>query len=76
MGFNKRVFSMQMLANYHRGDREFGIEKAIGKTDGFIFECDGSKSVIDLWFEGEKEKARKILDEYVLRVPFKVSPDS
>jgi hypothetical protein len=76
MGFNKRYFSMEMLANYHKGDREFGIEKAIGKTDGFIFTDEGSKEVLDLWMEGKKEEARKILDNHVHRIPSKISPDS
>ena len=68
MGFNKRYFSMEMLANYHKGDRQLGIEKAIGKTEGFIFDSDDSQKVIELWSKGEKEQARKLLDDYVLRI--------
>lgn len=73
MGFNKRYFSMEMLGNYHRGDRINGIQQAIGKTDGFIYKNDGSSKVIDLWFSGKKEEARKIMDEYVLRISTETS---
>ena len=76
MGFNKRFFSMEMLANYHRGDRTNGIQQAIGKTDGFIFKDDGSSKVLDLWFNEKHEEARKIMDEYVLRISAKVSSNS
>jgi hypothetical protein len=76
MGFNKRYFSMEMLANYHKGDRQLGIEKAIGKTEGFIFDSDDSQKVIELWSKGEKEQARKLLDDYVLRISAKISADN
>lgn len=76
MGFNKRYFSMEMLANYHKNDRSTGIQRAIGKTDGFIFMDNGSKQVLDLWHEGKEEEARNILDEYVLRITTEVSINS
>jgi hypothetical protein len=62
MGFNKRIFSKEMLLEHHLWDRENGIKNAIGKTDGFIFADKISHQVIDLWMSDEKEKARKILD--------------
>lgn len=67
MGFNKRIFNTVMLLNYHSCDRENGIENAIGKTDGFIYEDEISQKVIKLWIVNSKEEARKILDD-VLRI--------
>jgi hypothetical protein len=65
-----------MLANYYSKDRINGIQSAIGKTDGFIFTDTGSSQVIELWSEGKQEEARKIMDEYVLRITAEVSSNS
>jgi hypothetical protein len=76
MGFNKRFFSMKMLSGFYNNNREDGINEAIGKTEGFIFEMDGSMEVVDSWMDGDKEKARKMMDDYVLRISTEVSSDN
>lgn len=76
MGFNKRIFNMQMLSSYYTADREVGISNAIGKTDGFIFQDVDSSRVISLWSEGNWDEARKIMEEYVLRIPAETSSDN
>jgi hypothetical protein len=75
MGFNKRIFSMEMLSNYYLRDNVSGIHLAIGKTDGFIFRDKLSSKVVDLWCSGNEDEARKIMEEYVLRIPSQVSTD-
>jgi hypothetical protein len=76
MGFNKRFFSMGMLLGFYTSNRENGIEEAIGKTEGFIFEMDGSMEVVNHWLDGEKDEARKMMDDYVLRISTEVSSDN
>ena len=44
MGFNLRIFSIEMLASYYKNDKINGIGKAIGKTEGFIFTDNKSSS--------------------------------
>lgn len=62
MGFNRRIFNTEMLLHYHSCDRENGIQNAIGKTDGFVYEDAISHQVINLWISNQEEEARKILD--------------
>ena len=73
MGFNKRIFNAEMLLEHHLEDRKNGVSRAIGKTDGFLFEDDVSRKVIEMWLKGERKEARKLLDNmkkesHVLRI--------
>jgi len=76
MSFNKRSFSIEMLANYCKDNRELGIQIAIGKTDCFFFTDNDSKTVLDLWFDGKKEDARELIDNYVSRIALKTSSNN
>jgi len=67
---------MGMLSNFYKRNPEEGIGECIGKTDGFIFEDPGSSQVIDLWLSGEKEEAKKIMEEYVSRIAAEASTNS
>ncbi len=76
MGFNKRYFSMELLATRYREDPVNAIDNAVGKTDGFIFTDEGSHEIIKLWSEGKEEEANKKLEEYVSRIPVEASGNS
>ena len=65
MGFNLRIFSIGMLVSYYNGDKDNGIGKAIGKTEGFIFTDNKSSKVVKHWRKGNKEKAIQIMEKYV-----------
>lgn len=65
MGFNLRIFSIDMLVSYYNGDKNNGIGKAIGKTEGFIFTDNKSSKVVKHWRKGNKEKAIQIMENYV-----------
>ena len=67
MGFNKRIFSLSVLSRYFKEDEENGIGKSIGKTDGFIFNDEESRIIVDLWIRGKKDEARQKLKD-VLRI--------
>ena len=73
MGFNKRYFSMKMLATKYEQNPKTAIEDAVGRTDGFFFQDDLSKEIITLWSEGEDDKAYKKLKEYVSGITAKTS---
>lgn len=65
MGFNLRIFSIDMLVSYYSTDKDNGIGKAIGKTEGFIFTDNKSSKVVKHWRKGNKEKAIQIMENYV-----------
>lgn len=65
MGFNLRIFDIKMLASYYNSDKDNGIGKAIGKTEGFIFTDNKSSKVVKHWRKGNKEKAIQIMEKYV-----------
>lgn len=73
MGFNKRIFKIEMFANAYKRSPEKAISNVIGKTDGFIFQDDLSKQIVDLYFSGEERKANLIIEDYVLRISTKTS---
>jgi len=65
MGFNLRIFSIDMLMSYYNSDKDNGIGIAIGKTEGFIFTDNKSSKVVKHWRKGNKEKAIQIMEKYV-----------
>lgn len=65
MGFNLRTFNIDMLVSYYNADKDNGIGRAIGKTDGFIFTDNKSSKVIKHWRKGNKERAIQIIEKYV-----------
>jgi hypothetical protein len=65
MGFNLRTFNIDMLVSYYNTDKDNGIGRAIGKTDGFIFTDNKSSKVIKHWRKGNKERAIQIIEKYV-----------
>jgi hypothetical protein len=67
---NKRYFSMRMLTMYYRRDKQNGIGIAIGKTEGFIFKGNKSEKIVTLWLQGKKDKANKLMEEYVSRISY------
>jgi len=73
MGFNKRIFNIEMFANAYKRSPENAVSDVIGKTDGFIFQDDLSKQIVDLYFSREEDKANLIIEEYVLRISAKIS---
>jgi hypothetical protein len=73
MGFNKRIFNIEMFANAYKRSPEKAISNVIGKTDGFIFQDDLSKQIVDLYFSGEERRANLIIEDYVLRISTKTS---
>jgi len=73
MGFNKRIFNIEMFVNAYTRFPEKAISSVIGKTDGFIFQDDLSKQIVDLYFSGEERKANLIIEDYVLRISTKTS---
>jgi len=54
-----------MLLSYYKADKDNGIGRAIGKTEGFIFTDNKSSKVIKHWRKGNKEKAIQIMEKYV-----------
>jgi hypothetical protein len=73
MGFNKRHFSMEMLATRYKQNPKTAIEDAVGRTDGFFFQDSLSREIITLWSEGEDDKAYKKLKDYVSGITIKTS---
>lgn len=67
MGFNKRHFNMDKLSMYYEKYGENGITTCVGKTDAFFFDCDETKSVIELWSENKLEEANIIIENYMER---------
>lgn len=73
MGFNKRYFNIDMLSRYYQEDPENGVTRAVGKTEGFIFEDEQSRKVIELWSKGKMDEANQILEEHVFRIADTIS---
>jgi len=73
MGFNKRYFNIDMLSSYYQEDPENGVTRAVGKTEGFIFEDEQSRKVIELWSQGKMDEANQILEEHVFRIADTIS---
>ena len=76
MGFNSRIFSIEMLVRFYQNDKIEGIGKAIGKTDGFIFADSKSSKIVKHWMKGNKEKAIQIIEEHVSRITTETSSDN
>ena len=67
MGFNKRYFNMEKFAMYYKEDPKNGITKCVGKTDGFMYDNDETKSVLDLWNENEIDQANLVIEKFIAR---------
>jgi hypothetical protein len=57
-----------MFSRAYDENPETAIEKTIGKTDGFIFQDDLSKTLVDLYFDGQEKEANLLLKNYVLGI--------
>ena len=65
MGFNKRIFNIDMLVDFYNKDKVNCIKNAIGKTEAFTFKDDYSSKIILLWLDGNHDKSIQILEDYV-----------
>lgn len=65
MGFNKRIFDMDLLVRRFKHNPETAIDEAIGKTDAFIFRDEESRKIVYLWLDGKETEANKRLETYV-----------
>ena len=76
MGFNLRIFNIEMLVKFYQQDKIEGIGKAIGKTDGYIFADNKSSKIVKHWLKGNKEKAIEIIEKYVSGITIEASSNS
>lgn len=67
------MFSIEMLMHRYSEDPATALEKAIGKTDGFIFLDNISMEIINCWLDGKHDEAREKLKEHVSRISSQIS---
>ena len=73
MSFNKRYFDMNLFADYYEEDKINGVSNCIGKTEIFIFQDNESREVVDLWENGKKQEANKLIQKHVSRITSEIS---
>lgn len=73
MGFNKRIFNMRMFSRAYQENPETAIVRTVGKTDGFIFQDDLSRTIVELYYSDREDEANLLLKNYVLGITTETS---